>query len=112
MQIIEKNHEKEAEYSEFMDSVACSIFSESLKGIQSLSSTGMDDSTIRENAGSIGLAVGQIVFDKVIELSKDMSREDLVRYLAQASAAHVVEHMNSIPAYRTKILIRSMLTDS
>ena len=107
MHVIRKEEEKE--YALLMDKIAYCGYLESGKAVSALNKTDFDD--LKPIAEAIGMAVGQVVLDKVILLTKDMDRETLVRYFAQTAFSHTVEVMNSCPEYRRKIQVIGQFLD-
>jgi len=94
--------EEEMAYAIFSGRVAYCILSNSSNSIQELHKTNSD---VEGNTEEIGLAVGQIVYDKVIELTKDMPREQLVKYLAEAIFDSASGMMTLNPNYLHALLL-------
>lgn len=94
--------EEENEYALFSGKVAYCILINSTNSIQELQKANAD---VVSNTDQIGSAVGQIVYDKVIELTKDMPREQLVKYLAEAIFDSASGMMTLNPAYIQALLL-------
>lgn len=103
------NADEEGRYGLFMDKISYCSYTESMKAVESLNVTEFD--TIKPHSQAIGMAVGQVVLDKVLELTKDMEREQLIRYLTEVTFSHVVGVMNDCPEYRKKIQILGPLIE-
>jgi hypothetical protein len=101
MKILDEGKEED-DYIRAMDAVSCTIYKSSLDNSKELyNAQGLNK--VSEGSKEIGIAAGQIVLDKIIEITKDMSRDDLVRWLAQSSAHMLVSVMNNNPKYRHRI---------
>jgi len=97
--------EEMADYENIMTKIACLLYLESKKALMELNKR--DISTADTDA--IGLAAGQILYDDIIELTEDMSREELVKFFAQSSIAFQIKNMNDDAEYRHEIM---SLTDN
>jgi hypothetical protein len=98
--------EEEAKYSDFADTIACSIHinsSEKLKGQE----PPKNQEELHAIGQRIGKDVGDATLEKSIEFLKDMSREDLVRWLTQSTAQVVISAMNTHPDFRERIALLS-----
>jgi hypothetical protein len=102
MKILDK--EKEPEYCDFMDKIAITICKESFKGIRDMHDQNVNPTI---NSEELAMAMGQVVLDQVIEQTKDMSREDLLKIFSEVSIAHVVSAMQDNQGYKLKILLLS-----
>src|SRR6478609_9722594 len=102
MKVLDKG--EEASYNIFMDSIACCVFKESLKGIKECNDNNIDPT---KTSIEIGMSVGQIALDKVIELTKDMDRDTLLKWFTEIAVVNVVSRMHESPTYRLKIGILS-----
>lgn len=100
--ITEKEELKE--YSLFMDKVSYCLLINSQKNVAELMEK--DPNVVAADFHEeLGNAVGQIVYDKIIELTKDMSRKQIVKYLAQTASATALHVMNNNEEYRNKIAV-------
>jgi hypothetical protein len=108
MHVIDK--EEERDYALLMDKVAYCGYLESGKAVKNMNLE-VAPTDLRELSEAIGMAVGQIVLDKVIELTKNMDRDKLVRYFAQTAFSHTIEVMNGCPEYRKKIQVLGPFLD-
>jgi hypothetical protein len=107
MHIVSK--EEEGQYGLLMDRIAYCGFLESGKAVKDVNKVDFED--LRPLSEAIGMAVGQIVLDKVIDLTKDLDRDTLVRFFAQVAFSHTIEVMNACPEYRMKIKILGQFLD-
>lgn len=101
MKVLEES--EASEYAEFMDNVACTVFRESMKGVVALDDSGVDP---RKHSIDIGTAMGQVVLDDIIEFTKDMDKDTLVKWFAEITIASVVGTMVAHPQYKMKIMAK------
>jgi len=92
--------EEEEEYALFMDKIATAIYLESYKHIKELHERHVDPLI---NTEEIGMATGQVVLDKVIEMTKDMPKEKLLRIFTEVAISHSVNTMQRHPEYKMRI---------
>ena len=100
------NPEEEQEYAEFMDKIATAVFMESYKSIKELSKQNVDAT---ENVEEIGMSVGQIVLDNIIEATKDMPHEKLLRIFTEVSIAYATYMLQRNPGYKLQIAMLNNL---
>ncbi len=100
MTILEKEEEKE--YAEFMDTIATAVFTESVQNVMELNKT---NQTVENNVNEIGMAMGQVVLDKVIELTKDMDKIKMLRIFSEMAVGYSVNMMQKHPEYKMRIAI-------
>lgn len=102
------NEKEDKQYSNLADDVAYIIFSESCKSLGDLNllnSTEIDTKTVEV----INNAVGEIVLDKVIEETKDLTREQLIKFLTLSLESSVMTTMSKHPEYTLKVMMRGMM---
>ena len=87
-------------YENIMTKVACLIYLESKRALLEMHKRELTC----DDTQAIGQATGQVIFDDIIELTADMSREELVKYFAQSAIAFQVGHMNVDDGYRRAIM--------
>lgn len=90
-------------YYNYCDKVSYCIISNSYSIVAQFGK-GASKAEVVGSTDEIGLAVGQILHDKIIDMTKDMSREELVKYLAESSFHMMTTIMNKHPEYKYKIL--------
>ena len=98
------NKEDIPDYGRLMESVAIVTFTESVKGLR--------DQNFADPKGyheELGMAVGQVALDKVIELTKDMDRDKLLRILAELAISNSVSMMSDDETYNRRIQFLSSL---
>lgn len=95
------DQEKEEWYSDNMDRIAKTVFKESFKSVMLFNDNDVDPT---KHSQDIGIAMGQVVLDEVIEISKDMSREELLKWTAELAISSVVNTMNNHPMYKLRIM--------
>lgn len=100
MTILEKG--EETEYANFMDAIATAVFVESVHNVMELNKTNQDAC---DNIEEISMAMGQVVLDKVIDLTKDMSREKMLRIFTEMAIGYSVNVMQKHPEYKMRIAI-------
>jgi hypothetical protein len=100
MRILEE-HEKSA-YSDFMDKIAMIVMSTSVTKVKELENQHIDAINCAEE---IGLVIGQAVLDEIIELTKDMSRDLLLKYIAEIAIGHSIQTLEKYPEYKMRILM-------
>lgn len=99
MKVLDK--EEETEYSTFMENVCTTVLKESFLSIKEMHEHNVD---ARLNSEEIGMAMGQICLDQIIDMTKEMDRDRLVRYLAEIAIASAVNTMQSHPVYKMKLI--------
>ena len=104
--LVLRDEDKE-EYEMFMDLTACSVYKNSIAGLSELKKIHTEEEIIANDTDALGDAVGQIVLDRVIDLTKDMSREQMIRFLAQSSTQYLLVHMRRNEQYLNKITFLS-----
>jgi hypothetical protein len=93
-------------YDDFSTKVAVAAFKCTTDKIVELSDANV---SVKDSTVELGMAGGQVVLDRVIELTKDMDRDTLVKFLAQSTSALVVKNMNQHPHYRMMVMLVSKL---
>lgn len=88
-------------YSETMDLIACSVFLESMKKVAELNDNNQNPLEFQKE---IGIAMGQVVLDQVIDITEDMPKEALVRWFTEVAIAHLVGSMERHPSYKEHIM--------
>lgn len=101
-QIIKEEDEK---YGEFMEKVCLLNLKHSVKIIRDVEK----EIDVSDNINEIHLSVGQALEDDIIEITKDMSREEIVKMLSRVSMAHSVNLMQSNSLLKIQLLKRSGL---
>jgi hypothetical protein len=102
MKVLEKSQEQE--YNNFMETIAILVMKQSFKHVKQFSDQNVDP---RLNSEEIGQAMGQVVLDHIIESTKHMSREELLKWFSEIAISSVVAQMTAHPDYKGKILILS-----
>lgn len=102
------NPEEEATYSKLADTVAYVTFTESLKSVQDLPTIEDIDT---ETTLAVSNAVSEISFDKLLELTKDMSKEQIVKFLTTSISTVVMAAMNQHPEYTLQVMTKGMRGD-
>lgn len=109
MLIITETEEIKA-YSEFMTKVSISAYRAAEGNVlEMMKANPMSNPGIASH--EIGVASGQVVYDRVIELTKDMPREVLVKMLAQLASTTCIDTMLKDEMFRNIISAYSKLPD-
>lgn len=93
-------------YADFLDKIANSVFRESMKEIVNLQNNQVDPT---KNSQEIALAMGQVLLDEIIDHTKDMDRNELIKLLAEVSISYATSIMQANPNYKLSIAIRNGL---
>lgn len=99
------NSEEEKQYCNLADEAAYIILSESCKNMSELNA---DKDVDLETVEIINTAVGEILLDKVIEETKDLSREQLIKFLTLTLESSVMNTMSKHPEYTMKVMMKGM----
>jgi hypothetical protein len=51
------------------------------------------------------MVIGQAVLDEVIELTKHMDRDMLLKYIVETAVGHSVQTMEKHPEYKMRVLM-------
>lgn len=94
------------EYSEFMEKVCFAMVKQSVKTVENCNESKVD---IKENIKEIHMSVGQSLEDEVIELTKNMSRETIIKLFARVAMAHSVTIMEDNPQIKFKMVMLMMM---
>ena len=94
------NSEEEDEYALLMDKIATVVFVESVKHVQELNESKVDP---LKSVEEISMAVGQVVLDKIIDVTKDMSREKILRIFSEVAITYSINVMQKHPEYKMRI---------
>jgi hypothetical protein len=108
MHVIRKEEEKD--YSLFVDKLAYCTYLHSGKAVKDVAMD-VKPEELKGIAEAVGMAVGQVVLDKTIELTNKMDKDTIIRYLAQLAFSHTIEVMNQCPEYRMKIAVLGQFLD-
>lgn len=105
--------EEELEYNMFLTKIACIIHEESQKNLKDLSNGGeLTLERIRETYLDVGAAMGQIALDKVIEETKNMPQDKIIRFLTELSCSINIRTMRENPSLVQKIDLMVKLKNS
>ena len=74
------------------------------EGIKNVSALGEDQlEKLKNTYKEIGMASGQVLLDKVIEMTKDMDRDQILRFMSEMAASIAIKRMNTDPEFRMRI---------
>lgn len=107
MLILTEQEDKE-KFSDFMTRLSVSIYKNSESSVQELLKAHPNLNAV-EHVEEIGLAVGQIAYDKTIELVETMDKDFIIKLLAQIAASMAVDSMNKDPHFRHLVVLASKL---
>ncbi len=93
-------------YSDFMDDTACTIFKESMKSVVTLNKNGTDPLNLVDE---IAVAMGQVVLDDIIERTKNMDRDTLIKWFAEVCIADLTATMVNHSEYQLKIMLKASI---
>ncbi len=96
------NSEEEDAYAEFMNAVANSVFKESVKYVREFQDSNVDPLV---NTEEIGMAVGHATLEVVTNFTKDMSREEILKWFTEVAIVNATNVMQSNPAYKIQLAI-------
>lgn len=99
------NKQEEVVYDKLTDDISLVIFVESCKEIEANKLVDETTPISHDEATVVGNVVGQRVLAKAIDITKDMTREQLVGLLAHSTAWYSTFLMNEQPLYFTKIVM-------
>jgi hypothetical protein len=100
--IIITDQEELGNYVEMQTAVACVIYGETCKLLRGSKIENIDS----EFAMVTGDIVGTVVYEKVQELVKDMSREQLILWFAQSFSSSATQRMNHDPQFRMFVKVK------
>jgi hypothetical protein len=92
---------EQSEYNSLMTIVACTIHKEAEKNLKQMNNP--TDEMVAEMQKEIGIAVGQVILDKVIDMTNDMDRDKLIRFLAEATSSVAIRTMNEQSSFIDRI---------
>ncbi len=104
MKILEKG--EESKFTDFMNEICTAVFMESYKSVEELKATDLNP---MDNTEEIGASMGQIVLDKMIEMTKHMSRDELMKWFAEIAIMHATSFMQRHPEYKMLIAMQNGL---
>jgi hypothetical protein len=97
------NDTEQEAYRVFMDAVACSVFKESMGGVVDI----LEHNPAAKPADcseAIGSAMGQVLLDQIIDSTKYMDREAMIRWFAETAIGLAVVNMVKHPEYKQLIM--------
>jgi hypothetical protein len=100
MRILEE--QEQSTYSSFMDRVAMIVMKTSVSRVTELEKQHINSLDCAEE---IGMVIGQAVLDEVIELTKHMDRDMLLKYIVETAIGHSVQTMEKHPEYKMRVLM-------
>lgn len=91
------------EYAKYMREVCYAMVKESIKTVKDCNDNQVD---LKENIKDIHISVNQVLEDDIIDITKDMSRETIVKILTKVSMAHSVAVMADNPMLKMALVMQ------
>lgn len=97
--------EEEKRHVEIADTIAGIVYTSAVDALEEMHATEVTE----DISLAISLATGQVAYDKVIELTEGMSREDILKFYTHILGMYGMQNMMNNPMYSMKVIAKSYI---
>lgn len=100
---------EKAQFSDFLAKITTEIILESVRSIKDASDFKPGMKIDKEFTIAAGGVLSQVTYDKVLELTKDMPKELMVKFMSEMATSCALESVNKMPEEVKKIAVMTAM---